>query len=168
MRQIRYDTSISQIGDGQLPIFSMLDRHESRSDSWLSGVKCRTRGYARSLTQTGRTCCIEAGVRRKKRSLRCTTSPTGSTQWCPRPFVSSVQSVNSRRLRVHTHAHVRNYDMCKLVSQFRARKPDPPSLTEIDGRNFYAVLLRVETIDTILLTTTSVCYQSSRRIYRRR
>lgn len=118
---------------------------------------------------------METGDRKKKKKKKCsprrTNSPTGSTQRCPRPFVSSVQSENSRYKCIHTHTHVHtqtrgNYDICKLVSQFRARKPDPPSLTEIDGRNFYAVLLGVETIDTILLTTATVCYQSSWWIYR--
>lgn len=64
---------------------------------------------------------------------------------------------------------MREQDMCKLVSQFRAHELNPPTLTEIDGRNFYAVLLRVETIHTILLTTTTIYvgYQSSWCIYRR-
>lgn len=36
-------------------------------------------------------------------------SPTGSTQRCPRPFVSSVQSENSRYINVYAHTHTHTY-----------------------------------------------------------
>lgn len=44
--------------------------------------------------------------KKKKCSPRRTNSPTGSTQRCPRPFVSSVQSENSRYKCIHIHTHV--------------------------------------------------------------
>lgn len=111
--------------------------------------------------------------KKKKYSPRRTNQPearSGALDLSFPPFNQRIADINVCTYtykQTHTHTHTwENYDICKLVSQFRARKPDPPSLTEIDGRNFYAILLGVETIDTILLTTTTVCYQSSWWIYR--
>lgn len=93
------------------------------------------------------------------KSIRRTRSPTGSTQRCPRPFVSSHF--------LPTHTCVAN-DMCKLVPIIynrpcRSGGPRSWPLTEIDGRNFCAVLLRVEAVDTILLATPAV-RQPPRRV----